>query len=396
MNHHDVQSASLAGPTTGFGTATMAHLSYHGTQNDSYYVLGFRTIGAVTGNYVEASLNDNILGAADNDYKINELNATDYYNIPQIYNIPYVLGAANPNLDWTILDGVNPASAPNTFTDQDSCVVAIKAAAVTAISGLITITTSSTSYGNENYSGGPSGVTFNVPVAGDYIIIAAAAVSKNDITANFLTKLVIDGVDHNEMTMRAITATNGYYIPFGCVRKVTLAAGTRTISFQQKIVTSGTAILAQGTILVLRADNFAAVYYGETLGAQNTGLATYQDANTLTATAQNVAHIVLSSAVVNRATTKAVLHKTIQDATDLTVGNNMSPQSNGAQMSSFCMAAVTPTAASHTWKQQFCRDATTGIPNANIKDCALLVIQPADNATVRILGGKILGLAKIL
>lgn len=367
----------------------MANCSFTGTTGDQYYILGYATANVTPGT-MELSINDNILSAANIDFQILPNTSTDYFCVPMLDFEAYTLGGASPNFNQTIL-GTATGGGGATITIKETTLVAIKATAVDAVTPQPQVLSTSSTTAVDAADGTPTtGLPFTVAVAGDYFIIATCFVTKSNTTDNFTVQVDIDGTPYVIASMRSHDNTGVYYLPYGMVKKVTLAAGSHRVKFQGFNSSTGTLTLTGGAILVMRADKFPRYIYQEAAGsANNIALATLTDVNSLTATVPAKPFIVLGSALISRSTTaRAIDHRLIQDGVAISSGVNTC-KATSSQYCSFGMARSNPIAAgSHTWTQSGLLETST-VARGTLSDCALLIIEESDLINTRWFGGKL-------
>lgn len=160
-------------------------------------------------------------------------------------------------------------------------------------------------------------------------IIATGLFFKSNTTANFNMKLVVNGTDYQQNSLRANDTANIY--PWSGRTRLTLAAGAHTISIQQWVTTSGTVSCQIGQIFVLNVANFQNTYEAESVARSTTTNTAYQDKLTLTQVPQAgpYDHIFISTGAVDKGVlAESVLNQTLQGATVLQE-NLITPVSGG-------------------------------------------------------------------
>ena len=386
MNLRTVQSAEDLGTSTTTTGVTKARLTFTGTAGDEYWVLGCATVGAVGSTHVILSWEDLLNGELFYMESLIPYQATDYYNWPLLGRI--TLPSGSPNFDVQMSGTVGGGGAPffPTIDIRETRIIAIKThpmdfAADDFLSGG---STSSTSYATIVSH------TFDVPRAGDYLIVCTCKTQKLVTSSSYNVRLLIDGVAYGTSTMRSITTTALMGLPYQMVRKVTLAAGSHTIEVQARTITSGNVGLTQVGLLGLRCDTFARTHYHESLTESSTTSSTYATKVSVNVTPQAKPHIVIAQAYVRRQT-DPIRHQTLDGATVVQAGQYESPAGVGgaaAQCTLSALEYVTPgSRAWRTWATQYATDGV-GASTGFITEAAICALQVSDDTTLRLYGGQ--------
>lgn len=239
--------------------------------------------------------------------------------------------------------------------------------------------------------------SFEVPRAGDYLIMATAACAKDLTGSNFNARLTVDGIAINDALMRARSAIFGRGFPWCALAKTgagltlaSLSAGSHTIAIEGKVATSGTMYAFYPSIVALRCDLLPAIHYAESRSESTTTATSYQTKLTLAKRMAANPMLYLLAAMGTRTSTAdrqqmraqrdgSTLH---ESQVQCIVGT--SENAHGA------VYGETPSIGDHELTVQWDWDVS-GLGNAKITEAAIAAIEVENNVSCRILGGSYYG-----
>lgn len=388
MNLRPVHYAEDLTSHTSDSGATGVTLSYTGTVGENEWVLASTTAGFDAGNNISIFYP---VGAGGLD--VTPIATGDFYNFPGLYPGQVTLPSGTPNFSDIVAGVINPTHGLAHVIVKESSMMTIKQLAsdggnVGAMNGLVIDgSTESTSYAAMNSEGEAS---VDVSVAGDYLLIVTGSASKTETTANYLVKVALNGTDYCEQTFRASAADVSKIWPYGFVRRVTLTPGTYTISVQGKVNTTGTMNFIYGAVACLPLSTFANYWYNQQLTNIVPNFPGFQTGNSLTAFLEGGRnYLVIASALVTRS--NGMSWQTVDELGTILSSGTVASMTAGTQ---FCMWAQSRISAvsdiRKTFSQQVSKSAV-GAGGASMTQCAIIVIQEADDSTVHIRGGTIKG-----
>lgn len=379
MNNRNFQYNEWAGPTTnGFDFLT-ANVALSGTVGDRYLMFGTIAAGINSGN-IRASLVFNS-GVYEYDHYIavrDTLN--DMYSCPMMFP--------------RVLEG---GETLELYIERDSGDVTARQAGVYAFRLLDNDVTSDNYFDDGGYTSSTTYATvntatktFTVPTAGDYLFLCTATVSKNETTAAFNTRFVVDSVAYGDATMRMKTADK--FLPYAAMVKLTLSAGSHTMSVEQKVTSTGMAQCAYPSMVALCMADWPQIHSHSTASDTSTTTGAWVDVDAMDSNFRlaEKESLILSYGLFRRAVANIdVGVQTIHGSGPTTAQENRNEFIGlGIEAVHFSAARINPTAGDYTIKQQLYNYAA-GI--STIADCAIAVLQMADDSTVRIRGASILG-----
>lgn len=234
--------------------------------------------------------------------------------------------------------------------------------------------------------------TWDVPTAGDYLIIACASVNKSELTAVFNVALNVDGTHYADATMLANSTTR--VMPYMAMTKVSLAAGSHTMSIDMSATTTGSAQLVDGSLVALRCDGYPQVQYAESTGATSVTSVTptYTTKATLAARFRAQPTLILCSSLASQSfVTRIVLQRAQLNGTDIQGSANTTAIANH-EFPHFAADALTPTEGLDYTVTIQAAKATSGAGSGvvSINSATIAAITMKDDATVYIRGGQIL------
>jgi hypothetical protein len=218
--------------------------------------------------------------------------------------------------------------------------------------------------------------------AGNYILMGSAEY-RFSATGEVITKIVHSGTDYGTTTARTADTTN--YVPGMHAAYLTNLSGAQTATLQwaRSATTTGTAYCRRGALLVLRADNFPAVFQGSNRTRTTSVSTTYSSrATTGTITVANKPIFIIGVAVRDHnSTSQSARTRIIQDTSTVLVTNT--EQEATVASTTIDLPAgmwaqtdlITPTAGSTSFSVQY---ATETSASTGIADAAIVVLQLED------------------
>lgn len=236
-------------------------------------------------------------------------------------------------------------------------------------------------------------VTFDVPYAGDYLIMAGASVGKSVTTSNFNVRINVDGTTYCDAAMQVISAS--YKLPYAAMRKVTLTPGSKTISLEMQSNTAGVADCACTGIIALRVDDWPQVHTHHATGSYSTTtVAAWEDVptGTLNQTYRLAAKesLILSYGIFRQPQAQDSGIRTQHGSGPTTAQENRNHSTAGERYIHFAAARILPSAGDYPIKQGI-YDYASLVRPVIVDDSDVTVLQFTDDLSVEIRGGDILG-----
>ena len=317
------------------------------------------------------------------DIEVRDGTSPDMYSCPMIF--PITFAGVSGDMRFTIV----PASG-----------------SVTARQGSIhAFRLTDTDFTNSNYLGAGStsgstsfvdvtgsSKTFTVDADGDYLIIACASVGKGELTANFDARLVVDGTGYSQQAMRANSTTKKF--PYAAIKKLTLTAGSHTMSIQHKVTTTGDVTTSQASVMALRFDGFPNIQVIEDTadGSATTADTNWHSHTNMTDSYTLAAYeaLVLSCSQYRRGLGSVdASAQTLYDGATIQESRNESVIANSESVHFSCLR-INPTAGAHTVTQQI-KNHGSGVSSAFLSDSVTAVIQTQGAPRLSVFGGKFFG-----
>lgn len=215
-------------------------------------------------------------------------------------------------------------------------------------------------------------ITFTPGSQDDYIILAVGLLMGSSASYDSKERILVDAQEYGAVNKE--TYATGALDNYSHITKANLTAASHTIKLQ--IATESTLNQVSSStfcLVLLKAGNFTAVQSDQDLGETSHSNGSYEDKSVVTFTPQAVDHLILASAIVgNDSTSEPAQFRVTEDGTSK-IAHRQEAKDTTSRVSTSGMYKVTPTNASHTWKNQV--SSVDAFSTNYIKESNLIVLQ---------------------